>query len=37
MSETVLYDVQGPKARRRVLIGSVVAGLLVFERRDLAI
>lgn len=24
MSETVLYDVQGPKARRRVLIGSLV-------------
>ena len=29
MSEVVLYDVQGPKARRRVLIGSVVAGLLL--------
>jgi glutamate transport system permease protein len=29
MSDAVLYDVQGPKARRRVLIGSVVAGLLV--------
>jgi len=29
MSEAVLYDVQGPKARRRVLIGSVVAGLLL--------
>jgi glutamate transport system permease protein len=25
----VLYDVQGPKARRRVLVGSVVAGLLL--------
>ena len=29
MSDAVLYDVQGPKARRRVLIGSVVAGLLL--------
>ena len=29
MSETVLYDVQGPRARRRVLLGSVVAGLLL--------
>ncbi len=29
MSETVLYDVQGPKARRRVLVGSVVGALLV--------
>ncbi len=29
MSESVLYDVQGPKARRRVLIGSVVAGVLL--------
>ena len=29
MSETVLYDVQGPQARRRVLIGSVVGLLLL--------
>ena len=29
MSDAVLYDVQGPKARRRVLIGSVIAGLLL--------
>ena len=29
MSEAVLYDVQGPRARRRVLLGSVVAGLLL--------
>lgn len=29
MSESVLYDVQGPKARRRVLLGSVVGALLV--------
>ena len=29
MSETVLYDVQGPKARRRVLIGSVVGAVLI--------
>ena len=29
MSDAVLYDVQGPKARRRVLIGSIVAGLLL--------
>jgi glutamate transport system permease protein len=29
MSETVLYDVQGPKAKRRVLIGSVVGLLLL--------
>ncbi len=36
MSETVLYDVQGPKARRRVLIGSVVAGLLVLALLALA-
>jgi len=26
---SVLYDVQGPRARRRVLVGSVVGGLLV--------
>jgi len=29
MSESVLYDVQGPRARRRVLIGSIVGALLV--------
>lgn len=29
MSESVLYDVQGPKARRRVLIGSLVGVALV--------
>jgi glutamate transport system permease protein len=41
MSESVLYDVQGPKARRRVLIGSIlgavlVAGLLLLAARRLA-
>ena len=29
MSETVLYDVQGPAAQRRVRIGSAVAGVLL--------
>jgi glutamate transport system permease protein len=29
MSETVLYDVQGPRARRRVLIGSAVGVVLL--------
>jgi glutamate transport system permease protein len=29
MTTPVLYDVQGPKARRRVLVASVVGGLLV--------
>lgn len=29
MSETVLYDVQGPQAKRRVLVGSVVGVLLL--------
>ena len=29
MSESVLYDVQGPQAKRRVLIGSVVGLLLL--------
>jgi len=29
MSEAALYDVQGPRARRRVLIGSIVGALLV--------
>ncbi len=29
MSASVLYDVQGPRARRRVLIGSIVGGLVL--------
>lgn len=29
MSSAVLYDVQGPRARRRVLVGSVAAGLVL--------
>ncbi|MCW2712987.1 MAG: glutamate permease [Frankiales bacterium] len=29
MAQSVLYDVQGPRARRRVLIGSVVGALVV--------
>ncbi len=29
MAQSVLYDVQGPKAKRRVLIGSVVGSVLV--------
>ena len=29
MSESVLYDVQGPRARRRVLIGSILGALFV--------
>jgi glutamate transport system permease protein len=29
MSDVVLYDVQGPRGRRRVLIGSIVAGVLL--------
>jgi glutamate transport system permease protein len=29
MTAPVLYDVQGPKARRRVLIGSVIAAILL--------
>lgn len=29
MSATVLYDVQGPRARRRVLVWSVVAGVVL--------
>ena len=33
---SVLYDVQGPKARRRVLIGSVVGGLVVLALLGLA-
>ena len=29
MSEAVLYDVAGPRGRRRILIGSIAGGLLV--------
>lgn len=29
MNEAVLYDVQGPQARRRALVGSVLGGLLL--------
>jgi glutamate transport system permease protein len=29
MSQTVLYDAQGPRARRRTRIGTVIAGLLL--------
>ena len=29
MSDAVLYDVQGPRARRRVLLGSVVAAVVL--------
>jgi glutamate transport system permease protein len=29
MSTPVLYDVQGPRAKRRVLIGSLIAGVLL--------
>jgi glutamate transport system permease protein len=36
MSETVLYDVQGPRARRRVLTGSVVAALVLLAVLALA-
>jgi glutamate transport system permease protein len=36
MSEAVLYDVQGPKARRRILIGSVLATLAVLALLYLA-
>jgi glutamate transport system permease protein len=35
--QTVLYDVQGPKARRRVLIGSVVGVLLLLALLAVAI
>ncbi|MDQ3502928.1 MAG: amino acid ABC transporter permease [Actinomycetota bacterium] len=37
MSETVLYDVQGPKARRRVLLGSILGALLVAVLLGLAV
>ena len=36
MSVPVLYDVQGPRARRRVLIASVVGGLLLLGLLALA-
>lgn len=29
MSSSVLYDIPGPRARRRILVGSVIAGLLL--------
>ena len=37
MTAAVLYDVQGPRARRRVLIASVVGGLLVLLLLALAV
>ena len=36
MSETVLYDVQGPRARRRVLIASIVGALVLLALLALA-
>ena len=36
MSGSVLYDVQGPRARRRVLISSIIGGLLVLLLLGLA-
>ena len=36
MSETVLYDVQGPRARRRVLIASIVGALVLLALLGLA-
>ena len=36
MSQAVLYDVQGPRARRRVLISSVVGGLVLLALLGLA-
>ena len=36
MSQAVLYDVQGPRARRRVLISSIVGGLLLLALLVLA-
>lgn len=36
-TETVLYDVQGPKARRRVLIGSVLGAVLLLGIAVLAV
>ncbi len=37
MSDVVLYDVQGPRARRRVLIGSVVATVALLALIALAV
>ncbi len=36
MTTPVLYDVQGPRARRRVLIASIVGGLLLLALFGLA-
>ena len=36
MSDTVLYDVQGPRARRRVLVGSLVAVVVLLGLAVLA-
>ena len=36
MSSAVLYDVQGPRARRRVLVSSVVGGLVLLVLLGLA-
>ncbi|HEX8081351.1 MAG TPA: amino acid ABC transporter permease [Jatrophihabitans sp.] len=37
MTTPVLYDVQGPRARRRVLIGSIVGGLILLVLIGLAV
>ena len=37
MTTPVLYDVQGPRARRRVLIGSIVGGLVLLVLIGLAV
>lgn len=37
MTTPVLYDVQGPRARRRVLIGSIVGGLLLLALLGLVV
>ncbi len=37
MSTPVLYDVQGPKARRRVLIASLIGGVLLLGLLALAV
>jgi glutamate transport system permease protein len=36
-SDTVLYDVQGPRARRRVLVGSVVGALVLLALLAVAV
>ena len=36
MSQAVLYDVQGPRARRRVLISSIIGGLVLLALLGLA-